>query len=359
MSAQFILNDDDLTLYALRLLPDAEAALIARHLEENTGDRRRLALIELTLGIFAELNVEMQPVPENSLNRLLQAIEEPKKLAPLPKPVAARVKGRQWSIFDLLPWAGWAVAATLALLVAGHYAPRQTHFANELAGAQAKARQAATAAKQINAENSALRTALQQTSEQAAATQNKASDAERQAAALRAKADAAIAEATKQGVKADDSASVAKEASRERDILQGQLSAQSARAAQIAAQSADAQSVVAALSNPSALRVTLTVPKKKINPSGRGAYLASTGALVFIGSNLPVPETNKVYELWLMPSDGSAPIPAGTFVPDAAGNATVVNAKFRQNVAANGFAVTIENQGGSQTPTLPLVLAGT
>ena len=146
MSAELILNEDDLTLYALRLLPDAEAESIARHLEGNASDRRRLASIELTLGVFAELNVEMQEVPENSLKRLLKAIEEPQQVLTSRPAVAARVERRQWSFFDLLPWAGWAVAATLTLLVAGHYWPRQTHLATELADAQAKARQADTTA---------------------------------------------------------------------------------------------------------------------------------------------------------------------------------------------------------------------
>ncbi|MBE7181400.1 MAG: anti-sigma factor, partial [Terriglobus roseus] len=70
----------------------------------------------------------------------------------------------------------------------------------------------------------------------------------------------------------------------------------------------------------------------------------------------PLP-AGKVYELWLMPSDGSAPIPAGTFTPDASGNATLIASNF-QKVAAKGFAITAEPAGGSQTPTLPILLVG-
>ena len=359
MSADLILNDDDLTLYALHLLTAEESEQITRRLGQNVVAQQRLAAIQLSLGMFAESTVEMQEVPRNSLSRLLQSIDDDQSASVQAISNASpRETTRRWSILDLLPWAGWAVAAALVLLVIGRYLPRESQLRGELASAKTSVTHSVTAQRQLDEENTALKAALQQRTEQALTTQSIVSDAERQAAALRAKADAALAEAAKQGGKASDLALVAAATSRERDALKGQLNAQSAQNAQIAAQSAEAQRVLGALSDASALRVTLTVPKKKPSPSGRGAYLASTGALVFIGSNLPIPKGNKVYELWLMPADGSAPLPAGTFVPDAAGNATVVNSKFRQNVPAKGFAVTIENQGGSQTPTLPIVLAG-
>jgi anti-sigma-K factor RskA len=67
----------------------------------------------------------------------------------------------------------------------------------------------------------------------------------------------------------------------------------------------------------------------------------------------------KTYELWIIPQDGTAPIPAGTFHPDDQGNASVVLPDLPKGIAAKAFGVTIEPEGGSQTPTLPIIMAGT
>ena len=40
------------------------------------------------------------------------------------------------------------------------------------------------------------------------------------------------------------------------------------------------------------------------------------------------------------------------------GNASIVNTQFLQSLAAKGFRVTVEKEGGSQVPTLPIILAG-
>ena len=50
-------------------------------------------------------------------------------------------------------------------------------------------------------------------------------------------------------------------------------------------------------------------------------------------------------------------MPAGLFKPDANGNASVVLPELPKNVAAKGFGVTVEADGGSPAPTLPIVLA--
>ena len=70
----------------------------------------------------------------------------------------------------------------------------------------------------------------------------------------------------------------------------------------------------------------------------------------------PLPE-DKTYELWVIPSSG-APIPAGLFRPDTAGSASVVLPTIPHGVQAKAFGVTIENAGGSATPTVPIVLSG-
>src|SRR5262249_17884945 len=57
-------------------------------------------------------------------------------------------------------------------------------------------------------------------------------------------------------------------------------------------------------------------------PQGRAIYVKDRSALVFMASNMPALPAQKAYELWLIPANGSAPIPAGTFKPDSHGSAT-------------------------------------
>ena len=92
-------------------------------------------------------------------------------------------------------------------------------------------------------------------------------------------------------------------------------------------------------------------------PAGRAVYLADRGSLIFQANNLARLPENKTYELWLIPANGSAPMPAGLFRPDAAGNASVVLPPLPKGVQAKTFAVTIEKLSGSDTPTAPLVLS--
>ncbi|MCI0355513.1 MAG: anti-sigma factor [Acidobacteria bacterium] len=121
---------------------------------------------------------------------------------------------------------------------------------------------------------------------------------------------------------------------------------------------AEARKVAEVLTAPEAAHFTLVAAPAKPVPQGRAIYLEKRGALVFVAGNLnPVP-AGKTYELWLLPSSGAAPIPAGVFKPDARGSATVLTPPLPAGVEAKGFAVTIENEGGSQTPTMPIVMAG-
>jgi anti-sigma-K factor RskA len=80
--------------------------------------------------------------------------------------------------------------------------------------------------------------------------------------------------------------------------------------------------------------------------------------LVFVASHLDPLASHKVYELWLLPADKSAPMPAGTFKPDTHGNASVVMPDMPKGVDARGFAVTVEADGGSPKPTTAAVLSG-
>ena len=107
-----------------------------------------------------------------------------------------------------------------------------------------------------------------------------------------------------------------------------------------------------------AVRVTvLPVNYKTPPPEGKAIYSAQRAGLVFVATNLNSLPVQKAYELWLIPKQG-APIPAGTFKPDAHGTATVINPPLPAGVEAKAFAITIEPEQGSTTPTMPIVMMG-
>jgi hypothetical protein len=125
-----------------------------------------------------------------------------------------------------------------------------------------------------------------------------------------------------------------------------------------AADSAQARAVLETLTDPTAQRVTLTPDSAPAAPTGRATYMPDKGMLTFIASNMLPLQPYKTYELWLIPADGRDPIPAGTFKPDDHGNASLMLPELPRGVTAKAFGVTIEDDGGAQTPTMPIILAG-
>jgi hypothetical protein len=119
-----------------------------------------------------------------------------------------------------------------------------------------------------------------------------------------------------------------------------------------------ARDVVATLTSPDVQRVTLVSVKTPPQPQGKAFYLRNRGGLLFIANNLPPLPPQKAYELWLIPVQG-APIPAGVFKPDAHGSATMVNPPLPAGAEAKAFAITVENEAGATSPTMPIVMMGT
>ncbi len=126
----------------------------------------------------------------------------------------------------------------------------------------------------------------------------------------------------------------------------------------LAAQASRAQQVLEVLTAPMAQRVTLTEGKAPAQPTARATYLPERGGMILLATSLKPLPSGKTYELWVIPADGKAPVPAGLFIPDAVGTATLVLPPLRSGIAAKAFGVTIENAGGAPSPTLPIVLAG-
>lgn len=140
--------------------------------------------------------------------------------------------------------------------------------------------------------------------------------------------------------------------------MRQQLQTETAEIMQSNSSAARAQEVMDVLSSPQAQRVTLISAHAKPEPTGHAVYLKDRGALIFTASNLTPLPPNKTYELWVIPASGAAPIPAGTFQPDARGMASVLLPSLPPGVQAKAFGVTMENSGGSTTPTMPILLAG-
>jgi hypothetical protein len=145
---------------------------------------------------------------------------------------------------------------------------------------------------------------------------------------------------------------------RERDQLQAAVAKQAGEMQTISADAERGRALMQTLTDPSAVRVTLNQAPAKAVPQGRAAYVAAKGSLLFTASNLEPLKPYKTYELWLLPADGNAPIPAGTFQPDRRGNASVIMPALAAGVEAKGFAITIEDEGGSLKPTMPIVMSG-
>jgi hypothetical protein len=137
-----------------------------------------------------------------------------------------------------------------------------------------------------------------------------------------------------------------------------ELEHQTAIASAQTAESNRAREVMEVLNAPSAQHILLTAGTPRPVPTARAVYLSSRGALVLEASNLAPIDADKTYELWIIPANGKAPIPAGLFRPDATGSASLVLPQIPVGVEAKALGITIEKASGSAAPTPPIVLAG-
>jgi hypothetical protein len=144
----------------------------------------------------------------------------------------------------------------------------------------------------------------------------------------------------------------------DRDALRTALMSESAQTATVQASAQRSQRILHALTDPHAVRVNLTIGKAPVVPVGRAMYEPKSGTLLLLASNLAPLQEQKVYELWIIPADGTKPVPAGTFTPDVHGSVSMLMPPVQGAIAAKAFGITIENEGGSATPTMPILLAG-
>lgn len=140
--------------------------------------------------------------------------------------------------------------------------------------------------------------------------------------------------------------------------LRGQVNAAQGNAAQLQVQLQHANEIVAVLNSPDSVHVVLTETREPAHPVGQLSWLASKGALVFMAGGLKPLPADKTYELWLIPTLGKAPVPAGLFRPNADHGATVVMPPVPADTRMDRFMVTVEPAHGSETPSFPIVMQG-
>lgn len=80
---------------------------------------------------------------------------------------------------------------------------------------------------------------------------------------------------------------------------------------------------------------------------------SSKDAVVVRMNGVPAPAAGKVYQMWLIPKDGSAPVSQGLMDAAALSKTAVVHGI----ASAAALGITVEPVGGSATPTLPTVAA--
>jgi hypothetical protein len=302
------IEHEDLALFAMQLLSREETATAAAHLQSCAECRRELGEIQGDLAIYAH-TVDLHSPPALARERLLKQVAREKKTIPIDRtPVVepAREAGR------------------LAPIVASK-AVEEGSQGDGYGGGRGLGR-----GKYLTEDETPKR-------------------------GVAAKVFPWVGWAVAAGL-----AVAAGDLYHERDALRQTVTTQASKLDHLTADAAAARQVLDAMTDSSAMQVNLTT-KAQVSqlPQGRATYIASKGTLIFTASNLEQLQPAKTYELWLIPAaPGETPIPAGTFRPDERGNASVILPPLPKGVEAKAFGVTVEDEGGATTPTLPIILVG-
>ncbi len=294
MSATRHYDSEDLALFAMQLVTDPVCTDVREHLKECEECRQELDRVQGDLA-FAALSVEMHEPSAGARERLMKQVAREKKAVPIDSAVPAAAAGTTPAATAPLSTFGRGLGSGDYLDEEELLHRRKRHTVLPWLGWAAAAALAFTAGNLYQ----------------------------------------------------------------QRDALQKIVATQSSTMNQTLPDVVQARELMATLTNPTAKRVVLnTTPEAKPKPQGRATYVASSGSLVFAANNLEPLAPGKTYELWLIPANGQAPIPAGTFQPDTGGNASVILPPLPKGVEAKAFGVTIEAAGGSTKPTLPIILVG-
>jgi len=299
MSEPRRITSEDLALFAMQLLSKEETAEVAAYLAQSNDARRELAEIQGDLAVYAH-TVDMHSPPVQARERLTKQVAREKKAVPIDRPAVAAdgvkepVKVRPDAIFT-------ESGAIVPSYITEEIPPKRSLAGRVLpwVGWAAAAGLAVTTGMLYHE-----RTGL-------------------------------------------------------REAMHSAMTAQANTIDRLTADVAAARQVMDTMTDSTAMRVTLSKGKTAPAPQGRATYVASKGSLIFLASNLEPLQPGKTYELWLIPAAaGESPIPAGTFHPDGRGNASVIMPPLPKGVEAKAFGVTVEDEGGATTPTMPIIMAG-
>jgi anti-sigma-K factor RskA len=298
MSEQRRVTSEDLALFAMQLLSKEETAEVAAYVAQSAEARRELAEIQGDLAIYAH-TVDLHSPPAQVRERLMKQVAREKKAAPIDRPTVTEMRSAETPV---PPNAIFTESGALVpSYVTEEIAPKRGGMGKVLPWiGWALAAGLAVTTGMLYREREAIR-----------------------------------------------------------EAMRGAMAAQAITVDRMKAEVAAARQVTDTMTDNTAMRVTLTKGKTAPVPQGKATYVASKGTLIFLASNLEQLQPGKTYELWLIPAAaGGTPIPAGTFRPDEHGNASVIMPPLPKGVEAKAFGVTVEDEGGSPTPTQPIILAG-
>ena len=122
----------------------------------------------------------------------------------------------------------------------------------------------------------------------------------------------------------------------------------------VKAQAAEQGRTLALLGDPETRVVSLAGLAPRPQAQGRIIWNARAGGFL-VAADLPPPPAGKIYELWAIA--GGKPLPAGLFTVDVEGKGSLAVAPLPGVAAVDVFAVTLEPEGGVQSPTGAMYLA--
>jgi hypothetical protein len=313
MSEERRVTSEELALFAMQLLSEEEMAEVAAYLEQSAEARQELAEIQGDLATYA-LTAEMHSAPVQAWERLMRQVAREKKAIPIDLPPVPEARSAE---------AGTAVRTDSIVADA----------TTRIDGASTEG----------------------QSSGRGLGSGDYVTEDDQPKRGVAGKVLPWIGWAVAAGL-----AVAMGDLYHGREALRSTAATQASQIDHLTADAAAARQVLDTMTDSSAMRVTLTTKGVTAPlPTGRATYVASKGTLIFLASNLEQLQPAKTYELWLIPAgEGQNPIPAGTFHPDARGNASVIMPPLPKGVEAKAFGVTIEDEGGSATPTQPIILAG-
>lgn len=141
---------------------------------------------------------------------------------------------------------------------------------------------------------------------------------------------------------------------RQIELSRQRIDQEQKRAAELTTQRAELEQVLAILRDPATQLVNLKA--NNAQPPLR-AYWHEKAGIVLTAENLPQPQGDHTFQLWVVPKKGN-PISAGIFRPNAQGGVVYHTLPAAQMINAAALAITEEPVGGRPQPTTTPIWVG-